>query len=288
MNIAIVLFSLGAALLFGIALILVQEGLRYLRPLQGSCISVPSATAVFVVLSPFTIGFDYWDGRSAGLFALIGCLFPASVTILTFYANRRIGPNLTGALGNLSPLFAVVIAIIALGETPGAGKIAAVVIIVTGVVLLYRAPRIGRVEGIEWAFALPLAAAFIRGMAQPLVKIGLAGWPNPFAAVTIGYLVSALVVLTSGTVRERGWPVPFIRSGWLWFSAVGVCNGLAVLSMYQALALGPVTLVAPLVACYPLATLAAGWTFSGSAGITRQTVIGVAFTVAGVALLLSA
>ena len=37
---------------------------------------------------------------------------------------------------------------------------------------------------------------------------------------------------------------------------VGLLNGLAVLTMYAALARGPVAVVAPLVACYPLATLA--------------------------------
>ena len=77
-------------------------------------------------------------------------------------------------------------------------------------------------------FALPLVAAFIRGAVQPMAKAGLAEWPDPFAAVTLGYLVSALMVLTVSAIRERGRPAPFHRSGWLWFSAVGLCNGVAV------------------------------------------------------------
>lgn len=288
MALTIILLALGAALFFGLALVLTQPGLRQLDPLQGACFSVPTATALFVLLSPLTVGWQNWDPGSAVIFALIGCLFPASVTILTFTANEKIGANLTGALGNLSPLFAVGLAILALGEAPNGGKLAAVLIIVAGVALLYRAPRVGRGAGFQWAFALPLAAAFIRGVAQPMVKIGLEKWPNPFAAVTIGYLVSTLVVLAVSTLRERRWPVNFSHGGWLWFSAVGVCNGLAVLSMYQALALGPVTLVAPLVACYPLATLAIGWKVSGAASLTRQTVLAVGITVAGVAVLLIA
>ena len=96
-----------------------------------------------------------------------------------------------------------------------------------------------------------------------------------------------MVVLLSSSIRNRGWPVTYSKMGWLWFSVVGVCNGLAVLCMYQALARGPVTVVAPLVACYPLATLALGWIVPGAAIITRLTVIGVGITVAGVALLLS-
>ena len=135
---------------------------------------------------------------------------------------------------------------------------------------------------------LPLTAAFIRGALQPIVKFGMEGWPNPFAAVTIGYLVSTAVVLVGSAVKERGRPVAFNRHGWLWFSAVGVCNGLAVFCMFQALALGPVTLVAPLVACYPLATVAFGRLMLGRAGLNRWTAIGVGITVAGIVLLLVA
>jgi len=61
---------------------------------------------------------------------------------------------------------------------------------------------------------------------------------------------------------------------------------MAVLCLYQALGVGSVTVVAPLVACYPLATLAFSRLFLGGETIGRQTVVGVAIVVAGVALLL--
>lgn len=284
MTASIISLALGAALFFGLALVLTQLGLKHLEPLPGSCIAISTACAIFVVLSPFTVDLSQWHGASAALFALIGCLFPASVTILTFYANRRIGAAVTGALGNLTPLFAILIAVLLLGETLTIGQGVAILIIVAGVVLIYRAPPLGTVA---WAFVLPVAAALIRGAVQPLVKIGLEDWPNPFAAVTIGYVVSALVVLMSSAISERGWPLAFNHTGWMWFAAVGICNGLAVLCLYQALGRGSVTLVAPLVACYPLATLAFGRMIQGSTNLTRHTAIGVAITVVGVALLLS-
>ncbi|MBT5455221.1 MAG: DMT family transporter [Rhodospirillaceae bacterium] len=287
MTLTIVSLALAAALFFGLALVLTQAGLKHLEPLPGSCIAISSACAIFVLLAPITVDLSQWHYASAGLFALIGCLFPATVTILTFYANRRIGPAVTGALGNLAPLFAVFIAVLMLGETVSVGQGMAVLVIVAGIILLYRTPRSGALGGIAWAFALPLAAAFIRGVVQPLVKIGLEDWPNPFAAVTIGYVVSALVVLISSAANRRGWPVPFNRTGWLWFAAVGLCNGLAVLCLYQALGRGPVSLVAPLVACYPLATLVFGWAFPGGSPLSRQAVVGIGITVAGVAILLS-
>lgn len=284
MTVACISLALAAALFFGLALVLTQGGLRHVAPLPGSCIAISSACALFVLISPLTLGLGQWHGAAAAIFALIGCLFPAAVTILTFYANSSIGPAVTGALGNLAPLFAVIVAVVLLGEPLAAGRVTAILIIVAGVVLLFRTPRL---PGVGWAFLLPVVAAFIRGVIQPLVKIGLEDWPNPFAAVTIGYIVSAAVVLIASAVRERGWPVSYRPAGWLWFAAVGLSNGLAVLCLYQALGRGPVTLVAPLVACYPLATLAFGRLFPGTAAVPRRAVIGVAVTVAGIALLLT-
>ncbi len=165
---------------------------------------------------------------------------------------------------------------------------AAIAVIVIGVVMLFKTPLSGRAGAASWAMWLPVTAALIRGALQPIVKFGMEGWPNPFAAVTIGYLVSTAVVLACSAVKERGRPVAFHRRGWLWFSAVGACNGLAVFFMFQALALGSVTLVAPLVACYPLATVAFGRFMLGAASLNRWTAIGVGTTVAGVVLLLLA
>ena len=138
-----------------------------------------------------------------------------------------------------------------------------------------------------WAVGLLLAAALIRGLVQPAVKLGLAGWPHPFAATLIGYIMSATVILTAGVTREGRAIVPH-GPGWQWFVPVGLLNGLSVLLMYAALARGPVTLVAPLVACYPLATLAFGRLLLGAGSLTWTVALGVATTVAGVALLLRA
>jgi drug/metabolite transporter (DMT)-like permease len=55
--------------------------------------------------------------------------------------------------------------------------------------------------------------------------------------------------------------------------------------LYSALARGPVLLVSPLVATYPLVTLAFAAVLLRSARVTMAHVIGVTTTVAGVMLL---
>ncbi|HWE19623.1 MAG TPA: EamA family transporter, partial [Hyphomicrobiaceae bacterium] len=133
-----------------------------------------------------------------------------------------------------------------------------------------------------------LLAAVIRGLVQPVIKLGLEGWPSPFAATLIGYLMSAGTILTTGAVREGAGILPLRSRGWFWFIPVGWLNGVSLLAIYAALARGPVAVVAPLVACYPLATLGFSRLLLGSEGFTLGAGLGVAITVAGVALLLHA
>ncbi|MBV8108320.1 MAG: EamA family transporter, partial [Hyphomicrobiales bacterium] len=78
----------------------------------------------------------------------------------------------------------------------------------------------------------------------------------------------------------------FNRRGALWFAAVGLCNGCAVLSMYSALGRGPVSLVSPLIATYPLVTLLLSVRFLKRERIDARLAAAVAVTVGGVVLLL--
>src|SRR5262245_40984690 len=286
MDLAVVALALGAAACIGLALVLTQIGLRYLSPLRGSCVSLPTTALAFLALAPLMLDTASFHTGGALLFSVAGCLFPAAVTILTFEGNRHIGAAITGALGNLSPLFAVLTALILLGEVPRLGQLGGIGVILAGVLMIVGAPQAVPSRAFGWAVGLVLAAAFVRGSVQPVVKLGLERWPNPFAATLIGYVMSACVILLTGLSREGAGIVPFGRRGWPWFIPVGLLNGLAVLAMYAARSRGSVAVVAPLVACYPLATLAFGRLLLGTGGLTLGAGLGVAVTVAGVVLLL--
>jgi drug/metabolite transporter (DMT)-like permease len=288
MDVHVAALALGAAACLGLSLVLTQLGLRRLTPLRGACISVPSTMLALLALSPMLLDVSGFKASGALLFAVSGCLFPAAVTLLTFEANRHVGPAITGALGNISPLFAILVAFLVLGEVPSPGQLIGVAVILAGVLLIIGAPRTIPQRAFGWAMVLLLMAALIRGLVQPVVKLGLTEWPNPFAATLISYLISASMVLSAGFTREGVAILPARGSGWLWFVPIGLLNGLAVLTMYAALARGPVAVVAPLVACYPLATLLFSRLLLGPANLVWSAGLGVAITVAGVALLLRA
>src|SRR5262245_31604479 len=161
-----VALAFASALCFGVALVLTHIGLRYISPLPGAAISIPSSTLLFIMIAPIVLG-----GRPivwAAIFAAVGLLYPAAVTLLTFAANRALGPVITGALGNLAPLFAVGFAVLILGEPLLYSQIGGLVVTVAGVAILsVTRGREGIAHWRSWALLLQLTAAAVRGFIQP-------------------------------------------------------------------------------------------------------------------------
>src|SRR6266540_1470189 len=136
-----------------------------------------------------------------------------------------------------------------------------------------------------WVVLLPLAGAAIRGGAQAAVKGGLVLWPDPFVAALIGYTVSSATIFAANRVFVPRASATLDRHGIFWFMAVGLCNGVGVLAMYAALNRGQVSVVSPLVATYPLFTLALSALFLREERFGPRVLLGVALTVAGVVVL---
>lgn len=280
------LLAFLASALYGTGLVTTYFGLRHLSALAGARVSIPSAALLFWGLSPFFMDWAHRQEEAVMLFALVGSFYPAAVTLLTFVGNRRLGPTVAGTIGSTTPLFAVLGAALFLGEVPGIGESIATTIIVLGTMALSRSagdPVAGSERSALW---MPWSAALLRALAQVLSKAGLALWTSPFAAALIGYSISAVIVWTAGFLTERSVPT-FNRRGVAWFALTGVLNGAAVLAMFYALTTGPVTVVAPVVATYPLFTLSLSALLIRHERMTARIVGGVILTVAGVIMLVA-
>ena len=280
-----IVLALVSTLGLGGGFVLTQFGLRWIPPSLGAACSIPSSTLLFWCAAPFFVALGSANLAAAVLFGCIGLFFPGAVALLNFESNRLMGPNIAGAVSSITPVFAVLLAVLLLGETLSSARVLALTAIVCGVSMTYW----GRGKILSgrsvWLLALPLAASAIRGLVQPIIKLGLAWWPNPIGAVVIGYTVSSAVLVISARLRSMS-GATFDRRGALWFSAVGICNGLAVLAMYAALGNGPVTVVSPLIASYPLVTLLLSRVFLKDEPVGTLLIGGVAVTVGGVILLI--
>lgn len=280
--------ALASAACYALGLVLAQLGLRRQSVIAGATISLPATASVFWIVAAFQVDPAAVRLLAFAIFFGLGFLFPVSVTLLSFHANRVLGPNLAGALGNTTPLFAVAFGILILGDHLTVQRGMGLAIVLAGIAAMSLRRRS---EAATWpasALLVPLAAAVIRGAAQPVVKSGLAIWPDPLAATVLGYTSSALVILAIGFGRGRANRPSWDRRAIPLFCATGLANGFSVLLLYAALAEGQVSLVAPLVATYPLFTLAFGTVLlRGGEPIRPRFAAGMALTVLGVAALLA-
>jgi drug/metabolite transporter (DMT)-like permease len=282
---ASIAFALVASALLGTAIVLANVGLRYVDSARGALIAIPATTALYWVLAIIMLRPDHWSAAGFAIFAIVGVIFPAVVTLLGYESNRLAGPTITGTLASTTPLFAALGAIVFLGEslTPAvAGGTAAIVL--GAVALGWRGAGRSR-PWAAWVIALPLAGAAIRGGALTTIKAGLELWPDPFVAGLVGYTVSSITVLAVARALPAARPTVLDRRAIPWLLAVGFCNGMAVLAMYAALARGAVSVVSPLIVTYPLFTLVLSALFLRDERLDARVLAGVALTVAGVVVL---
>ncbi len=283
---ASILWALLAAACFGAGLVLGKRGLAQVDPLAGATISLPTTCAILWLLSPFLLDVSGWNRHAALIFALTGLFFPAAATLLGFEANRRMGPGTAGALSGTTPVFATAGAIVFLGEHITTAIVLGTLVVVAGGALLSMG---GRAAPRNWpliALAFPLGTAAVRAVAQNFTKAGFGSWNNPFAAVLIAYTASALLITLIGLARGRR-AVDVPRDMVPWFMAVGLCNGAAMLSMYQGLSSGSVAVVSTIAATFPLFALAFGTVLLRGEPLTLRIICGAVLSVSGVALLLA-
>jgi len=279
------IWALGAAAGLGAAMVTTRLGLRYTTPLAGAAIGVPSTTLMFWCLAPFLLDTEGFNLAAAGIFALVGLFFPAAVTLLTYTGNQRMGPTVTSSISCTTPMFALSGAILFLGEALTSGNALGTAVIVLGMLVLTWNDGARPRDWPLWALALPFAAAAIRALAQVLTKAGLALWASPYTAALIGYTVSAAVILVAA--RAGGAAKTSDRRAMPWFVATGFFNGGSLFLMYIALVKGQVSMVSPIVATYPLFTLALSILLLRHERVTPRVAAGAVLTVAGVAVLLA-
>ena len=279
------ILALGAAFCFALALILTQHGLRTMPSWRSPLYSIGGSAVVAWILAAIFVDPSGFRWEAAAIFAAVGCIFPVAVSILAVRSNEKLGPAVSGAVGNVTPVFAVLGAVLFLGERLGPAQVAGLAMVVGGVALLALRGGAGGRNWSVWVLGLPLAAALVRGSIQPAIKTGLALWHEPLAAAAIGYTLSTVVILT--LVGRRAWGEgPAHPAGVRWFLAVGFANGTATFLLYAALGLGSIALVAPLVALFPLFAVVLSYFFLRGEQLHAIGLLGIVVSVAGVILLL--
>ena len=274
------LYGLASAFLFALSNHFTNMGLERSDARSGTLVSIATSAVVYWLLAPFFLESWYWLTTAALMFAIVGIIRPAISTTLAISSIKMMGPTLTSSLTAATPIFGSIFAILILGERLSSPVAIGTAAVVAGAVVAAWNPRGLKRTWPLWAVALPLGASLIRATGHIVTKYGLLEVDSPSFAVLVGNTVSlgTAVLLYRGEGRVLSG-----RGGSnLWFFGAGVANALSVQFLNNALAIGDVVAVVPIVSATPVFTLLMGFFYFGRETITWRTLGTIALIVPGV------
>ena len=224
-----------------------------------------------------------------GWFALMGAMAYPLARVLVNAAITMVGAPRASSMNSFQPVFALGLAVALLGERPNLLVGLGTLMVVCGLALVVlTGGNAGSSKGVlatkklGYLLALGAAATFasrdvisrhvVSGIAPPLVTAAF--------ALTIGGCL--LFALTHRDVVSslRRLPARYLAI----CGVAGICQGLAVASLFQALSRAPVTVVSPISASSPLITLVLAHLFLRRLeSVNVLLVVGTLLSVGGVA-----
>lgn len=257
------LIALCTAVLYASALVSARRGLKYSTPATVTCVSVVVQTIVLGSAVALTGGIPEVSLVSVLLFVFVG-LMQLGVRLFAYTGVAKIGASRSSTLQSISPLVSSAIAITALHERVNFTIMSGTLLVVLGIVLVSRRPEDQILTFRWWHLLLPVAAAFLTGINQPIRRYALLLSNEPlFFAALMGIVSLAFfpgyVIFFHGAdslVWNRRALLPFV--------ATGLFETLSILGVITALSIGQVVVVAPIAATYPV------WALIGSAALLRE------------------
>ena len=269
------IIAIGGAICFASGQICSRIGLNHGTPTTAITFSLFTSTIILSTMLGPLVDWGHAPTRAVWIFTLAGILSPFATQILLFISAAKVGISRASPLRNTTPLFAGLVAVLALGETLTVPIVAGTLLIISGATLLGVKDSKDTGDYKRIYLLLPVTAALLGGFSSPMRKFGytlIDSVPFAICLVQAGAFVGLMTYLfTTKKYRE----LVFRRDTLFWFGASGVLNSIAVSLNMTALGMGDVVVVSPLIATTPLFTVLFTSIFLRSfERVTRRVVIG--------------
>lgn len=284
---AVFLLTLGGAFFIGLNHVLIRKALDYGNRTQAVLFSLATSTVIFWVLFPIFGDVNLIFSPMAGLFIVAGLLGPGVGRTLNIISLKKVGVSRTAPIVGIAPLFAAFFAVLFLGETFSIITLISIVLIFIGVYVLAQQKGDQFWHILQWgkiSLFTPLTAAFFGGTYMVLIKWILSEVPDAFVGAALSTTAAFSTLLLVTLVTKRAQNIEFSLHAIKFSVLGGFAMAMGFLLNFQALNLGSVSLVAPLLSTFPLFSVILSLIFLKE-GVTRRILIGALIIVGGVIIL---
>jgi drug/metabolite transporter (DMT)-like permease len=257
------LIALMTAISYAVCLISARRALQYSTPMTAALASAIVQNVTLWSIVFLTGGIPEVSPVAVILFIIVGIL-QLGTRLFAYTGVAKIGASRSSTLQATSPLISTVIAITILQEEAGFAVLMGTLLVVTGVILISWRPEKQILNYRWWHILLPLTAALFTGVNHPIRRFALQISNQPvFLAALMGITsltcIGGYLTLPSATQRPD-----WNRRALIPLLSTGIFETLGIITVIYALSVGPVVVVAPVAATYPL------WVLLGTVVFSRD------------------
>jgi drug/metabolite transporter, DME family len=236
------------------ALICSRLGLKYSTPTTVTLVSILVQNLVLWTAVFFLSGIPPVSWVSVTLFGIVG-VFQLGVRLLAYTGVLKIGASRSSALQSINPLISFTIAIVVLKESATVLTVAGTLLVVAGVVLVSWKAEQELLSFRWWHLLLPVGAAILSGVNHPMRRYALSLSNEPlFFSAFMGF-VTLIAFAGYMTISSQEPRLVWDRRA-LWpFVCTGIFETFSIFLIIKALSIGPVVVIAPIAATYPVWSL---------------------------------
>jgi drug/metabolite transporter (DMT)-like permease len=242
-------FAIASAFLYALANVITRFGLRYASTSSGVLISLLFCFSSVLIYCLFATSLDQYLNRGVLFFLAAGIIGPFFGRLLLYIGIERVGTAISATLYEDKPFFAVLAAVIFLGEPLSLPIFLGLFLMMAGTAIVSLEKSGGQLEK-RWSkkdLIFPLIAGACYGGSHVLRKSGLNITPSPLVGVmaqNIGAI--AFVPILALTRMNQENILSNNKRAWLLFGLVGILQVLAQWCLFKALEIGKVVVVSPL------------------------------------------
>ena len=236
------------------ALICSRLGLKYSTPTTVTLVSILIQNLVLWTAVFFLLGIPPVSWVSVTLFVIVG-VFQLGVRLLAYTGVLKIGASRSSALQSINPLISATIAIVVLKESATVLTLAGTLLVVAGVVLVSWRAEQELLSFRWWHLLLPVGAAILSGVNHPIRRYALSLSNEPlFFSAFMGFVT--LIAFAGYMAISAQEPRLVWDRRALWpFVCTGIFETFSIFLIIKALSIGPVVVIAPIAATYPVWSL---------------------------------
>ncbi|MCC7485937.1 MAG: DMT family transporter [Burkholderiales bacterium] len=276
-------FAMGAALSYAVADIGLRFGMLHTNPFVGATITPFFGILTLAALMAATGARFPPFGEHYLWLAVAGIFNPGLFIILFMFGIAKIGVARAAPIKGSSPLLALVLAVIFLGEQPEWYHLTGVLLVVTGIVIISSGRTEGRWRRIDACW--PLAAAASSAVGAIFWRKALPMFPDAIAGALVGLVAAFVLTLAYALAVMPERIAGGIQKAWKPLLIVGVVAAIGQYFFAGALQRGEVYRMVALIQASPLFTVAFALLFLRHAeAITWRVPAGALLTVSGAVL----